>query len=63
MRKYKSIIFDLDGTLLDTIQDITNSINSTLVKYNFNIRYTTDDVTASDYNARAFACPVLEQAY
>ena len=44
MRKYKSIIFDLDGTLLDTIQDITNSINSTLVKYNFNIRYTTDDV-------------------
>lgn len=44
MRKYKTILFDLDGTLLDTITDITNSINKTLIKYNLNIQYSTDDV-------------------
>ena len=44
MKKYKTILFDLDGTLLDTITDITNSINNTLIKYNFDKKYTTDDV-------------------
>ena len=44
MKKYNTILFDLDGTLLDTIKDITNSINATLNKYNFNISYTEKDV-------------------
>lgn len=30
----KLIIFDLDGTLLDTLTDITNSVNYTLNKFN-----------------------------
>jgi len=27
MKKYKAIIFDLDGTVLDTLQDLTSSLN------------------------------------
>ncbi len=34
--RYKAIIFDLDGTLLDTISDILNSMNSVLARYNYN---------------------------
>lgn len=36
--KYNTIIFDLDGTLLDTLQDITNSVNATLKKYGYPTR-------------------------
>ena len=29
-----ALLFDLDGTLLDTLQDLTDSVNHTLVQYN-----------------------------
>ena len=31
--KYKGVIFDLDGTILNTIYDLGNSVNETLKKY------------------------------
>ena len=33
MKKYKGIIFDLDGTLLDTIEDLTDSVNDVMQLY------------------------------
>jgi phosphoglycolate phosphatase len=35
MRKYKAILFDLDGTLLDTLADIGNAANQVLSKHQF----------------------------
>ena len=31
---YETIVFDLDGTLLDTLDDLTDSVNAALEKYN-----------------------------
>lgn len=36
MNKYKGIIFDLDGTLLNTIEDISDSMNEVLQAFNLN---------------------------
>ncbi|MCH5172312.1 MAG: HAD family hydrolase [Erysipelotrichales bacterium] len=33
--KYKVIIFDLDGTLLDTLEDLKNAVNHALILNNF----------------------------
>lgn len=35
MKKFKAILFDLDGTLLDTLQDLADSVNYALDKLGF----------------------------
>ncbi|WP_343208948.1 HAD family hydrolase [Anaerolentibacter hominis] len=35
MKKYKGIIFDLDGTLLNTIADLSDSVNAVLDEYDY----------------------------
>lgn len=34
-RKYKAVLFDLDGTLLDSVEDLKDSMNSVLESYGF----------------------------
>lgn len=43
MMKYKAVIFDMDGTLLNTIEDLTDSVNYIMGKYDFPVR-TVDEV-------------------
>ena len=33
--RYKAVIFDLDGTLVDSLQDLTNAMNFALQKYGY----------------------------
>ncbi|MBT9149404.1 MAG: Phosphoglycolate phosphatase [Dehalococcoidia bacterium] len=32
---FKVVVFDLDGTLLDTLEDIANSVNTVLARRGF----------------------------
>jgi len=38
MKKYDTVIFDLDGTLLNTLEDITDSVNFALALHDFPLR-------------------------
>ena len=40
---YEALIFDLDGTLVNSLGDITFSLNQTLEEYGFTYRYTNEE--------------------
>lgn len=42
MKKYDTVIFDLDGTLLNTLEDLTDSVNFALALNGFPVRKMTD---------------------
>ena len=39
MKNYKYIFFDLDGTLLDTLNDIVYAINKTMEQFSYDLRF------------------------
>ena len=49
--KYKAIILDLDGTLLNTIDDLANSMNRVLIQENFPIHTVADYKLMVGYGA------------
>lgn len=42
MKKYDTVVFDLDGTLLNTLEDLTDSVNFALARYGFPGRKTAE---------------------
>lgn len=45
--KYKAVLFDLDGTLLDTLKGITEAVNLTFEQLGYNVRH--DYETAKNF--------------
>lgn len=37
-RKYNTVIFDLDGTLMDTLEDLANAVNEILKRHGYPVR-------------------------
>ena len=46
------VIFDLDGTLLDTVKDIANAVNDTLLQFG----YPTHSVSFYEKNKGSYFC-------
>src|SRR5690554_2435152 len=60
MKHLKAIIFDLDGTILDTLDDITDSVNYTLNKMNQPLENRTNIRTYLGHGAKALWAKVLK---
>ena len=68
MRKYDLVIFDMDGTILNTLDDIHNAVNAALSKYGYPLK-TIDETRKNVGNGfrktleRSFAMPCVVKAY
>ena len=58
--KYKTVIFDLDGTLLNTLDDIRDSLNVALSKFGFKERSLEEVRKAVGYASRELMARTLE---
>ena len=38
MMRYKAVLYDMDGTVLDTLQDLTNAVNAALRRFDMPAR-------------------------
>lgn len=61
MKQYKNLIFDLDGTLIDSINDIVDAVNASFIE--MDIQYSYSYAQGKDligYGARRFAKKAFE---
>ena len=52
MDKFEAVVFDLDGTLLDTIEDLTDSVNAALQQYSCSLK-TVDQVLCGEWDTQS----------
>ena len=50
--RYTSVLFDLDGTLLDTLGDLTAAMNRTLTRHGLPERTAADGAVRPDRNGQ-----------
>ena len=58
MKKYKGVVFDMDGTLLDTLEDMQYSVNIAMKEYGFEL-HTLEDIRHFITDLSNFACPKI----
>ncbi len=61
MTTFKAAIFDLDGTLLDTIGDLSTAMNDTLASYGFPTFPLAHHKSAVGYGIRAYASKCIPE--